>query len=99
MQQSVKEAFPELTPSRLRVVVQEVVKRRNHVATVNRVFKQCRWGVACLQYEEAKRGLMALSASPDYPWLKAVPEQGQAYTVIIGRTPLRVQSEAPTVRP
>lgn len=97
--EQIKRLFPELTPERMAVVVGEIVDERNFAAVIMRPLKRLRWGCGCSSYEQARLGLKDLAASEAYPWLKYVPETGQAYTLLVGGTPIRVQSESDKFRP
>lgn len=89
--------YPDLTEPRMAVIVKTIVAERDHVAFINGVFGSCAWGLGCLAYERAKIGLELISR--EHGWLRFIAEQGQAYTLLIGTAPLRVQSESDSVRP
>jgi hypothetical protein len=95
----IRQVFPDVTPERVAVLVRELVNQRDFVATIAGCFKRSRWGSACLEYEEARLGLFDLAASGTHSWMRYLPEQGQAYTVMMGVAPIRVQSESDQFRP
>jgi hypothetical protein len=95
----IREAFPDVTPERAHILVGEVVTQRDFVAIVAHVFKEARWGSGCLEYEWARIGLQRLCVSGTYSWLRYLPEQGQAYTMMVGSAPVRIQSESEQFRP
>jgi hypothetical protein len=97
--EQIQSFYPDLSPERIDLVANRVVAARNGVSKVNQCYSKQNWGVACLACQVARDDLLAVSAAGTYEWLKVQPEQGMAYTVIIGKTPLRVQPESDVVRP
>jgi hypothetical protein len=90
--------FPSLSLEHVRTLSEIIAIERNAVALVNRPFKRARWGMGCMLCDVVKQKLDRASRDGAYPWFRYVPELGNAYTVVIGSVPLRVQPEVDDIR-
>lgn len=95
----IQRRYPDLLPERLSVIAGTIVTSRNLVATLNKPFEAASWGLGCLGHQIAMQALRGLAVSGKYPWLQFISEQGMAFTLVVGGTPLRVQSESEQIRP
>lgn len=95
----IRAQFPEVSTERLLAVARIVVNARNAVAACNKSHSRATWGLACLHCEASRIAVVDAVNEQRFPWLGYRREQGQAYTVFLGHTPLRVQPDDPEIRP
>ncbi len=93
----IADQYPDLSSERLETVANRIACIRNGVSDVTESLSHCGWGFACTACEATMKDLLVWQRN--HSWLRVLPEQGMAYTILIGKTPLRVQPESAKVRP